>query len=251
MVTPGAKRDAVAHARNCHGLSERRACHLIGIARRVARYEPRVADDTGLRQRLRELAAARRRFGYRRLGYLLAREGLKPNHKKLLRLYREEGLKVRRRGGRNGRRGPRRKWRCLKGRTSAGHWILSLTPLAVVDVSAFCAWWMISRAQALCLANVHPAILALPIVNGRAAAPLLATHIGNGNPSLVLLKNADNLIVNEPAAFHLWSFQLGKDLPQTRLAAAGKVPLLRYQPQPTRPVSTCYVASARGACQAL
>jgi len=49
---------------------------------------------------LRELAAARQRFGYRRLGYLLAREGLKPNHKKLLRLYRQEGLKLRRRGGR-------------------------------------------------------------------------------------------------------------------------------------------------------
>ena len=84
MVTPGAKRDAVAHARGCYGFSERRACHLIGIPRRVARCEPCVADDTHLRQRLRELAAARQRFGYRRLGYLLAREGLKPNHKKLL-----------------------------------------------------------------------------------------------------------------------------------------------------------------------
>jgi putative transposase len=100
MVTPDVKRDAVAHARSFHGLSERRACALIGIARRVARYKPSRPDDTGLRQRLRELAAERRRFGYRRLGYLLAREGLKPNHKKLLRLYREEGLKVRRRGGR-------------------------------------------------------------------------------------------------------------------------------------------------------
>ena len=100
MVTPGAKRNAVAHARECHGLSERRACDLIGIARRVARYQPSRADDAGLRQRLRELAAERRRFGYRRLGYLLAREGLAPNHKKLLRLYREEGLRVRRRGGR-------------------------------------------------------------------------------------------------------------------------------------------------------
>jgi putative transposase len=49
---------------------------------------------------LRELAAERRRFGYRRLGYLLAREGITPNHKKLLRIYREEGLRVRRRGGR-------------------------------------------------------------------------------------------------------------------------------------------------------
>ena len=68
MVTPGAKRDAVAHAQNCYGFSERRACNLIGIARRVARYEPRVADDTGLRQRRLELASERRRFGYRRLG---------------------------------------------------------------------------------------------------------------------------------------------------------------------------------------
>jgi putative transposase len=100
MVTPGAKRSAVAHARECHGLSERRACDLIGIARRVARYQPSRADDADLRQRLRELAVERRRFGYRRLGYLLAREGLVPNHKKLLRIYREEGLKVRRRGGR-------------------------------------------------------------------------------------------------------------------------------------------------------
>jgi putative transposase len=81
-------------------LSERRACHLIGIPRRVARYQPSRPDDTGLRQRLRELAVVRRRFGYRRLGYLLAREGLKPNHEKLLRLYHEEGLKLRRRGGR-------------------------------------------------------------------------------------------------------------------------------------------------------
>jgi Transposase len=51
-------------------------------------------------KRLRALAAERRRFGYRRLGCLLAREGIRPNHKKLLRIYREEGLKVRRRGGR-------------------------------------------------------------------------------------------------------------------------------------------------------
>jgi putative transposase len=115
MVTPGAKRDAVAHARGCYGLSERRACHLIGIARRVARYQPSRPDDTDLRQRLRELAAVRRRFGYRRLGYLLAREGLKPNHKKLLRLYREEGLKLRRRGGRKRALGTRAPMALLQG----------------------------------------------------------------------------------------------------------------------------------------
>ena len=100
MVTPGAKREAVAHARERHGLSERRACNLVGVSRRVIRYRSSRPDDGPLRQRLRELAAERRRFGYRRLGYLLAREGITPNHKKLLRIYREENLRVRRRGGR-------------------------------------------------------------------------------------------------------------------------------------------------------
>ena len=45
-MTPGAKRDAVAHARGCYGLSERRACHLIGIAKRVARHQPRRPHDS-------------------------------------------------------------------------------------------------------------------------------------------------------------------------------------------------------------
>jgi putative transposase len=57
---------------------------------------------------LRELAAERRRFGYRRLSYLLARKGITLNHKKLLRIYREEGLRVRRRSGRKRALGTRR-----------------------------------------------------------------------------------------------------------------------------------------------
>jgi putative transposase len=54
------------------------------------RYAPRRVDDGDLRSRLREIAAERRRFGYRRPGIMLAREGLVMNHKKLLRLYRGE-----------------------------------------------------------------------------------------------------------------------------------------------------------------
>ena len=56
------------------------------------RYAHRRSDDGDLRSRLREIAAERRRFGYRRLGIMLAREGIVMNHKKLLRLYREENL---------------------------------------------------------------------------------------------------------------------------------------------------------------
>ena len=63
-------------------------------------YDSRRAGDTGLRDRLRALAAERRRFGYRRLHILLAREGFRLNHKRLFRIYREEKLAVRRRGGR-------------------------------------------------------------------------------------------------------------------------------------------------------
>ena len=66
----------------------------------MVRYRSTRPDDGPLRQRLRDLAGERRRFGYRRLGCLLAREGIALNNKKLLRLYREEGLRVRRRGGR-------------------------------------------------------------------------------------------------------------------------------------------------------
>jgi putative transposase len=79
--------------------SQRRACALIGLAPKVYRYR-RQSDGSVLRTRLKALAAQRRRFGYRRLHLLLRREGFTVNHKKLFRIYREERLVVRKRGGR-------------------------------------------------------------------------------------------------------------------------------------------------------
>jgi putative transposase len=90
----------VARLMERHGLGQRRACRLVGLNRSSLGYQPRRPDDTLVRQRLRELAGQQRRFGYRRLGWLLAREGRRMNHKKLYRLYREEQLTVRRRGRR-------------------------------------------------------------------------------------------------------------------------------------------------------
>jgi putative transposase len=81
-----------------YGLSERRACRLVGIGRSTLRYRSHArADEQSLRQRLHELAAERPRFGYRRLHVLLRREGVVVNHKRIERLYREEGLAVPRR----------------------------------------------------------------------------------------------------------------------------------------------------------
>jgi putative transposase len=88
----------VQWVRERYGVSERRACRLVGIGRSTVRYRSRPHhEEESLRRRLRELAAARPRFGYRRLHVLLRREGVIVNHKRVERLYREEGLAVRRR----------------------------------------------------------------------------------------------------------------------------------------------------------
>ena len=100
MVTPAARREAVAHLRGAHEMGERRACRVIGCDRMTVRYRSRRPDDPRLRERLRALARERRRFGYRRLLIFLRREGFLVNHKRLLRIYREERLMVRKRGGR-------------------------------------------------------------------------------------------------------------------------------------------------------
>jgi putative transposase len=81
-------------------VSQRRACGLMKVHRASCRYRRRHSEDPGLRTRLRELAEARRRFGYRRLQVLLLREGWQVNHKRIYRLYVEEKLGLRRKRGR-------------------------------------------------------------------------------------------------------------------------------------------------------
>ena len=88
--------------------SQRWACGLIGLDPKTYRYASRRSDDATIRERLKTLAGQRRRFGYRQLHILLRREGVALNHKKLFRLYREERLTVRRRGGRKRAIGTRR-----------------------------------------------------------------------------------------------------------------------------------------------
>src|ERR1700746_2959035 len=77
-------------------MSQRHACRLLGLGRSTYRYRARKAErDSALRGRLKELAAQRMRFGYRRLTAMLVREGIAANHKRVYRLYREEGLAMR------------------------------------------------------------------------------------------------------------------------------------------------------------
>jgi len=107
VVGPAALRQAVAHLKAAFGVSERRACSIIKADRKSVRYRSCRQPDTALRERLRALAVERRRFGYRRLFVLLRREGEPSGKNRIYRLYREEGLTVRKRRSRRRAMGTR------------------------------------------------------------------------------------------------------------------------------------------------
>ncbi|GAD57711.1 mobile element protein [Limimaricola cinnabarinus LL-001] len=100
------RREAALRAMRDHKISQRRACQLVGVDPKTVR-RPRPPDCPEIRKEMQEIAGKRRRFGYRRIGILLERKGMIMNHKKLYRLYREEGLAVKRRRGRKRARGTR------------------------------------------------------------------------------------------------------------------------------------------------
>ncbi len=183
MVTPAAKREAVAHLRVAFEVSERRACSTLGADRTSVRYCSRRRDDEAVRERLRELAAIRRRFGYRRLHILLAREGIAMNHKKLRRLYREERLQVRRRGGRKRTVGTRAPMAIPQGPNQR----LSLDFLsdALADGRRFRVLAIVDDFTRECLALV--ADTSLPGL--RVARELDATIAHRGRPAMIVSDN--------------------------------------------------------------
>lgn len=107
MVSPSARREAVGWLQ-ADGTSLRRACRVVGLSTATWRYQPRPnAINATVLARLQVHAAARARFGYRRLQVLLEREGLRVNHKRVHRLYQAAHLQVRRRRRKRLTRGER------------------------------------------------------------------------------------------------------------------------------------------------
>jgi putative transposase len=135
MVGPAAQREAVAHLQAELGLSERRACAIVSADRKMIRYRSCRAPDTELREQLRELAHARRRLGYRRLFVLLRPRGEPSGLNRIYRLYRKEGLGVRKRRGRRRAVGTRAPILVEATPNAAGRWILSTTSSPTVAVS--------------------------------------------------------------------------------------------------------------------
>jgi putative transposase len=187
MVTPAARREAVAHLRIAYEVSERRACSALRGDRTSVRYCSRRSDDGAVRVRLRELAAIRRRFGYRRLHILLARDGIVMNHKKLRRLYREERLQVRRRGGRKRAVGTRAPMTIPQGPNQ--RWSLDFLSDALADGRRFRILAIVDDFTRECLALV--ADTSLPGL--RVARELDAVIAHRGRPALIVSDNGTEL----------------------------------------------------------
>lgn len=92
MVRPADKREAVQHLQEHYSVSERRSCGVLRINRSAYRRQP-TRDEQALR--IKEIASVRVRYGYRRIHILLRREGWNINHKRVYRIYKEEGLNLR------------------------------------------------------------------------------------------------------------------------------------------------------------
>ncbi len=168
-------------------MSERRACSLLGADRSTVRYRSTRPDDGALRARLRSLAAERRRFGYRRLGLLLAREGLQPNHKKLRRLYREERLQVRRRGGRKRAIGTRAPMATPDGPNQ--RWSLDFASDTLADGRRFRILCVVDDFSRECLALVADTSLS----GNRVARELDTIGARRGLPLTVVSDNGTEL----------------------------------------------------------
>lgn len=172
------------------GFSQRRACGLVGIDPRVYRYRPRRPDDAGLRRRLRDLAAERRRFGYRRLHLLLQREGMAVNRRKLYRLYKEERLTVRKRGGRKRALGTRAPMTVPQDPNQ--RWSLDFMSHTLVDGRRFRILCVIDDFSRACLATV----VDNSISGDRVACELDAIAERRGHPCMVVSDNGTELTAN-------------------------------------------------------
>ena len=127
MVTPVKKRKAVVHLCEQHGVSQRRACDVLDVDRSSVRYRSTRSDDADLRKVMKDVAAERRRFGSRRIHIMMDRQGFHMNQKKLRRLYREEGLQVRKRGAESVLWAQGVRWMHQRPLTCVGAWTSCLT----------------------------------------------------------------------------------------------------------------------------
>ena len=190
MVGPAAQREGVAHLMAAQGLSERRACSLISADRKMIRYKPRRPADIALRARLRELANERKRFGYRRLFILLRQAGEASGLNRIHRLYREEGLTVRKRRARRRAIGVRAPI-VVEAKANA-RWSLDFVHDQLANGRRFRILNVVDDVTRECLAAVPDT----SISGRRVARELTALIARRGKPGLIVSDNGTEFTSN-------------------------------------------------------
>ena len=177
----------MAHLCKVHEVSQRRACSILDADRSSVRYRSVRPDDAELRKAMKAVAAERRRFGYRRVHVMLEREGSQLNQKKLRRLYREEKLQVKKRGGRKRALGTRRPM--LVPERPNERWSLDFVSDAFTDGRRFRVLCIVDDFSRECLALVADTSLS----GLRVTRELAALIARRGRPRTIVSDNGTEL----------------------------------------------------------
>jgi putative transposase len=176
----------VGHLQQAYGMSQRRACRILGAQRRTMRYQRRErGDEAHVRDRLRALAAERPRWGYRRLHVLLQREleNGRINRKRVQRLYRLDGLAIRHRKRKRVARSPR--GADMPAWQPGEAWAMDFMQDVLADVRRFRMLNVLDSVTCKCLAiEVDPSLPGQRVV--RLLDQLILWH---GAPKRITLDN--------------------------------------------------------------
>jgi putative transposase len=206
-VKPAQQRAAVCFFRAGFRVSERRACRVAGVPRSTCRYPSAARDQTALRVRLRDLAASRVRYGYRRLHILLRREGWRVNHKRVYRLYQEEGLSIRTKRRKKRVSGPR----VLPppAQRPQERWSLDFLTDGLADGRRFRVLTIVDNVS-----RVSPAIeVGHSLTGERVVAVLERLKRTAGTPERIAIDNGPEFISK---ALDAWAYQNGVQLEFSR-----------------------------------
>jgi len=217
-----ARKAVVSELVSVHGLSERRGCLLAGVHRSTQRYRRRREEPEGLRQRLRELAAERSRFGYRRLHVLLVRAGWQVNRKRVLRMYQEEGLQVRRKRRKQAARASRMP-RVVPHQPNES-WSMDFMSDSLADGRVFRLLNIVDD----CTRESPAMVVAFSITGQRVVRELERLRLVRGLPARITVDNGPEFTSR---ALDAWAYEHGVELRFIR---------------PGKPVENSYVESFNG-----
>src|SRR5690606_6121777 len=222
IVTARERRHVVEKIQAAVGISERRAIRFTGFPRSTIRYESTREPQDALRVRIRELADQRKRWGYRMIHTVLRREGWPVNRKRVQRLYREEGLAVRRRGKKRRSEAPRVVRQGLSGRNE--RWSMDFMTETLSSGRRFRCLNIIDELSRECLA-IH---VAHSISAVRVIEVLERLREERGLPSVIVTDNGSEFTSR---AFDAWAYARGV-----------KIDFI----QPGKPVQNAFVESFNG-----